>query len=217
MRPLLASTACACVGQGAGIGGSSAASGLHASRATCRDALLASADDARGISSGYLCRRPSVLRVYRLAVVIDLRLEGPLVLFAVGAMARALCSERDGSASSATGLHRNIREPLRNAQSWLLHEVLPSREQLALRWRFNRLRTFRVVVRGLIDSHAHWVAPHHSRVVGPQHLRHRSYIPECRIEPRRAGMEMGSGWRSHRTRRFRAAAWRPNWIGNARR
>src|ERR1700751_2379215 len=73
---------------------------------TSRDALLSTADNVREISWRSLCH-PLFLRVYCLAVLVELRLNRLLKLFAVRAMACTLCTEGDSSTSSATGLYWN--------------------------------------------------------------------------------------------------------------
>jgi hypothetical protein len=48
-------------------------------------------------------------------------------------MTRALCSESDGRASGAIRFNRNIAQPFRNAQGWLLHQqFFFSTQQLCL-------------------------------------------------------------------------------------
>jgi len=59
--------------------------------------------------------------MHRLAVRIELGLQRLLILFAAWAMTGPLRLERHGRALCAVGLDRDVSQPLRNAQSWLLH------------------------------------------------------------------------------------------------
>jgi len=74
----------------------------------------------REISWRSLCH-PLFLRVYRLTVLVELRLNRLLIVFAIRSMAGAFCSEGDRSTTSATGLYWNVAEPFRYAYRWLFH------------------------------------------------------------------------------------------------
>jgi len=60
-------------------------------------------------------------RVRQFTVLIELRLNTLLKLFAIGSMAGARGPENDGRARAATGLHRNVAEPFRNPDRRLFH------------------------------------------------------------------------------------------------
>ena len=108
MRLPLASNVYACVGQFAETGDNSVVSEPRALPATSRDALLSSADNVREISWRSLVR-PLFLRVYRLTVLVELRLNRFLIVFAIRAMACTLCSEGDRS-------HKRCNWPLRECR-----------------------------------------------------------------------------------------------------
>lgn len=62
------------------------------------------------------------MRVFLFVVLVELRLKRSLELLAVRAMSRSLCFECNGRASGAIRLDRNISQPFRNTQGWLLHQ-----------------------------------------------------------------------------------------------
>jgi hypothetical protein len=57
-------------------------------------------------------------------VLVELRLNRLLKLFAVRPMAGTLRPEDDASTLAATGFNGHVAEPFRNAQSWPLHRRL---------------------------------------------------------------------------------------------
>ena len=65
-------------------------------------------------------------------VLVELRLNRLLVLFAIRPMPSTLCSNRERGTRRATGLYRNISEPLCNADGWLFHLRLGSFDFAAL-------------------------------------------------------------------------------------
>jgi hypothetical protein len=61
-------------------------------------------------------------RVYRLTVLVELRLNRLLKRFAVRAMAGTLCPEDDARTRAATGFHRNVPKPFRHAYRRPFHQ-----------------------------------------------------------------------------------------------
>jgi hypothetical protein len=92
-----------------------------------------------------------------------------------------------------------------------------SRKQQALWGHFalNRLRTLGIIVRRLIDPRTDRVRSHQPRIVGSQHLGHRSDIRKARIKPQivivwiednRHSVVDGSGYGVRRCGQNRATA-----------
>jgi hypothetical protein len=85
-----------------------------------RDVLIASADNVGEISWCSLCR-PLFLRVFRPTVLVELRLNRFLKLFAVRSMACTLRPEDDARTRATSGLYRNVAEPFRYAYHRLFY------------------------------------------------------------------------------------------------
>jgi hypothetical protein len=82
-------------------------------------------------------KRSLFLRMCPLTVLVELRLNRFLILFAIRSMACTLRPEDDARTRATTGFHRNVAEPFRNADRRLFHLRLaffdfPASSSLAL-------------------------------------------------------------------------------------